>query len=310
MQLHALHVGINDYRGTDNDLDGCVNDALDCARLFGRRHKGTRRDAIDALPFFPEAASQVVLVNRQAVRVRILAELQKLLKRLRLGDLGVFTFSGHGTYVKDKNGDEPDGHDEALVAADLDVIVDDELAVLLERRAPGSRLLVQTDACHSGTATRSLGPRLLGPTDRSHRVRFLPPRAIPRHKLEGWRTARMQRTAKLVDVIHFGACRDNQFAGARRAEARCDVRRLAGRARTATARRRIRPGATNQRVCPRAGLEDPASLLTPRPTPMVMSAIYTKLLLPASIVGLLAAAEMELGSWTQLGVAGVSLFMV
>ena len=212
MQLHALHVGINDYRGTDNDLDGCVNDALDCARLVGRRHKGTRRDAIDTLPFFPEAASRVVLVNRQAVRVRILAELQKLLKRLRPGDLGVFTFSGHGTYVKDRNGDEPDGHDEALVAADLDVIVDDELAVLLERRAPGSRLLVQTDACHSGTATRSLGPRLLGPTDRSHRVRFLPPRAIPRHKLEGWRTARMQRTAKLVDVIHFGACRDNQFA--------------------------------------------------------------------------------------------------
>ena len=43
---------------------------------------------------------------------------------------------------------------------------------------------------------------------------------------------------------------------------------------------------------------------------MIMSAVYAKLLLPASIVGLLAAAEMELGSWAQLGVAGVSLFIL
>lgn len=35
--------------------------------------------------------------------------------------------------------------------------------------------------------------------------------------------------------------------------------------------------------------------------------IYVKLLLPASIAGLLAAPEMEPGSWAQLGVAGVSL---
>lgn len=40
---------------------------------------------------------------------------------------------------------------------------------------------------------------------------------------------------------------------------------------------------------------------------MIMSAFYLKALFPVSIVGLLAAAEMELGSWAQLGVAGVSL---
>lgn len=213
MQIHALHVGINNYAGTENDLLGCVNDATDCARLFGRRNKGTRRDALDLCPFFPAAATQVVLLDRQAVRTRILAELQVLMKKLARGDLGIFTFSGHGTYVRDKRGgDEEDGYDEALVCYDLDVILDDELGVALERRAAGSRLLVQTDACHSGTATRSLGPRLLGATDASQRLRFMPPGRLPKHKLAGWKLARMKRTPKLVDVNHFAACRDRDFA--------------------------------------------------------------------------------------------------
>lgn len=211
MATHALHVGINNYKGTDNDLFGCVMDASDIKRVVGPR-RGAANDALDRCQFFGNADTQVVLLDAKATRARVLAALDLLLKRLERGDLGIFTFSGHGTYVRDKSGDEEDGYDEALVCADLDVILDDELGTMLERRAAGSRLLIQTDACHSGTATRSLGPRLLGPTNRTYRKRFLPPAAIPRRNIEGWRTARLKRTSKLVDVIHFGACRDREFA--------------------------------------------------------------------------------------------------
>lgn len=210
MSTHGLHVGINDYRGSQHDLAGCVNDALDCARLFGRRRKGLHRDVIDACPFFGECDSQVVLVDRAATRSRILAELESLLAKLRRGDWGIVTFSGHGTYVKDAGGDEADGYDEALVTADLDAILDDELGVILEKREPGSKLLVVTDSCHSGTATRSIGPRLAGPPE--SRARFLPPGRIPSERLAGLRVPRMKRPSRLVDVIHFGACRDDQFA--------------------------------------------------------------------------------------------------
>ncbi len=212
MSTHCLHVGINDYRGTANDLAGCVNDALDCQTVFGRRHRGTRREPLDACPFFGKAATQVTLLDRRATRERVLAELQALLRKLARGDLGIFTFSGHGTYVADTSGDERDGYDEALVCADLKVIIDDELVTLFERRAVGSRLLVGTDACHSGTNLRTLGPRLLGPANPNLRGRFLAPWRLPAENLAGWKTVKFAASGKLVDVVHFAACGDRQFA--------------------------------------------------------------------------------------------------
>jgi len=215
--LHTLIIGINDYPGTGSDLAGCANDARNWQRVFGRRHRGAVRDKLDACPFFGSADSQRMLLDGQATRPACLSAIRSLLKLLMPRDLGVVVWSGHGTYVEDTSGDEPDRFDEALVCADGRAIIDDELGELFGRRMSGSRLLVITDSCHSGTATRSAGPRLLGQTGagddlgRDLRVRFLPPARLAANERSGWRTA-PRRSPKLIDVIHLAACQDDQFA--------------------------------------------------------------------------------------------------
>lgn len=212
MATHCLHIGINDYQGDENDLAGCVNDARDLGRLFGRRRRGAVRDAVDGCRYFGSADTQTTLVDRQATRTRILQEAVAVLQRCERGDWAVITYSGHGTYVPDKSGDEADGHDEAIVCYGLDLIVDDSFAELVERRPPGVRVLWLSDSCNSGTNVRTFGPRLLGPTDPNGRHRFLPPHRIPRAKLHAHKAPAMARAAKLVDVLPMAACRDNQFA--------------------------------------------------------------------------------------------------
>src|SRR5689334_5956867 len=105
MTIHTLHVGINDYTGTENDLAGCVNDARNAARLLGLRRRGAVRDAIDQCRFFGDAATVTTLTNKQCTRAKGLAAIAELLGRLERDDWGVVTWSGHGTYVRDKNGD-------------------------------------------------------------------------------------------------------------------------------------------------------------------------------------------------------------
>lgn len=211
MGTHALVVGIDNYPGRADDLSWCVADAMFYARLFGRRGRGTRRDSVDACPFFGNADTIKLLINRHATRRAILTSLTWLLKRLEPGDLGIFAYSGHGTYVLDDSGDEADGFDEAIYVADGRVVIDDEFATRLERRAPGSRFLAITDSCNSGTNMRSFGPRLLGPVSREHRVRFLPPARLPESERYN-RSHTLQRPPELVDVIQLPACLANQFA--------------------------------------------------------------------------------------------------
>lgn len=60
-------------------------------------------------------------------------------------------YVGHGTTVRDENGDEDDGYDEAFVFDD-GVIVDDVLVEhLIDCKHPDSKLILVTDACHSGS---------------------------------------------------------------------------------------------------------------------------------------------------------------
>jgi hypothetical protein len=60
-------------------------------------------------------------------------------------------FTGHGGQVKDLDGDESDGFDEAMVF-DTGHVLDDDLAVLVRDHLNGkTRVLLLTDCCHSGS---------------------------------------------------------------------------------------------------------------------------------------------------------------
>lgn len=61
----------------------------------------------------------------------ILRGLNWLVQDAQPGDLLWFHYSGHGTQVTDRDGDEQDGKDEAICPLDHKMITDDELKQFL-----------------------------------------------------------------------------------------------------------------------------------------------------------------------------------
>jgi len=141
----ALCVAINDYPGTAQDLSGCVRDCKTMSNTL--------------LNTFG-ISEQVKLLNNRATRKNILAELAELVKKTLKGEWLVFYYSGHGTWVPDVSGDEPDGRDEALYVYGRRkkdrILLDDDLRAVIDGLAPGANLLVISDSCHSGSVTRAL----------------------------------------------------------------------------------------------------------------------------------------------------------
>jgi hypothetical protein len=74
---------------------------------------------------------------------------------LRRGDIFLISISSHGSYRTDSTGDEVDGRDETWCLWDGQWS-DDERYVLWQRFAPGVRILVVADLCHSGTTAKAL----------------------------------------------------------------------------------------------------------------------------------------------------------
>jgi hypothetical protein len=154
---HALCIGINDYPGTGSDLSGCVNDAHDWAEELTKRGFGV-----------------TTMLDAEATGEAMREGMRQLLRGASSGDVVVITYSGHGTWVRDDNGDEPDGRDEALCPHDIGSngpLLDDELYDILCDRERGVRTVMISDSCHSGTVAR------FAPSTRTDadRVRFLPP---------------------------------------------------------------------------------------------------------------------------------------
>lgn len=159
---YGLCIGINDYPGTDSDLAGCVNDALDWAGELTARGFEIER-----------------LLDMQATGEAIRNGLAALAQRAQPGDLVVVTFSGHGSFVVDEDGDEADGMDECWCPYDIVAngpISDDELNRIFTSRRPDVRWVVISDSCHSGTVTR-FSHRLDedGAAGQHQAVRFLAP---------------------------------------------------------------------------------------------------------------------------------------
>uniref|UniRef100_A0A6C0BQH9 Peptidase C14 caspase domain-containing protein n=1 Tax=viral metagenome TaxID=1070528 RepID=A0A6C0BQH9_9ZZZZ len=84
------------------------------------------------------------------------------------------TYSGHGSWIRDKSGDEADGRDEVLVPHDYakkGFITDDTLARILARLDARVRCYVVMDCCHSGTVL-DLPYKLSGRTQDSKHQNF------------------------------------------------------------------------------------------------------------------------------------------
>lgn len=106
-----------------------------------------------------EEANMVILMDDgkhiTPTRVNMLKAFQDLAQSSRAGDTCVVHYSGHGGYLKDDNGDEPDRRDETLVPLDYNTagqIRDDDLFKSLVVQVPkGVLLMCLMDSCYSGT---------------------------------------------------------------------------------------------------------------------------------------------------------------
>lgn len=138
MTKRALCVGINAYPNAP--LSGCVNDANDWADLLES-----------------QGYEAHVLLDTAATRIMVLEQLREMVRSAKFGDRIVFTYSGHGSWVPDTSGDEPDGRDEVLCAFDYEsggYIRDDELQDVVSLKRFGVRITIISDSCHSGSVSR------------------------------------------------------------------------------------------------------------------------------------------------------------
>jgi hypothetical protein len=174
MAKRALCIGINDYPGTDSDLAGCVNDAHDWAALLKKR-----------------GFTVGLMLNRKATGKNVRKAIESLMSDSKKGDSIVIQFSGHGSFVPDLDGDEPDRTDECLCPYDIrrnGPVTDDDLHKILSRRDPGARVVMISDSCHSGTVARfapiSTPPTTRGKAAPQRTIRFLPPAVyLPRREV-------------------------------------------------------------------------------------------------------------------------------
>jgi hypothetical protein len=224
----ALLVGINDYPGSQNDLQGCVNDITNVYDVL--------------VKYFDFASADVALLqDKRATKAAILEGLKALVTRAASGDTLVFHYSGHGSQVRDTEGDElADGLDEIICPWDFDwdggFIKDDDFAAIFAGLKQGIALEVILDSCHSGTGTRemildrttlrcgavvgagvgALDEHALWSSRHCIRPRYLAPPADIAHRADEVFGGDLKRRRAGEDValnhVLWSACKSNQYS--------------------------------------------------------------------------------------------------
>ena len=149
-RLRAVLVGVDTYERPDiPPLSGCVNDVALVRRTL-KDVFGVPNDDIR------------VVVNQRATKENILGRLQTTLDQAEDGDIVVFYFSGHGSQIRDRDGDElADRLDELICPYDMDwdrrtYILDDELDALFDSVPPEIVVEVFVDCCFWGAGPSQL----------------------------------------------------------------------------------------------------------------------------------------------------------
>ncbi|MGE0757401.1 MAG: caspase family protein [Pirellulaceae bacterium] len=139
----ALCIGLNQvdrgaYGGWDGALSGCVPDMEFMAELARQRS------------FYDVK----LLKNELATIAEVERYVAWAANDLRPGDLFMISCSSHGAFRTDRGSDELDGRDETWCLWDGQW-TDDQRYRMWQRFAPGVRLLIVADMCHSGTTHRA-----------------------------------------------------------------------------------------------------------------------------------------------------------
>lgn len=147
----GLFIGIN-YNGSKNQLQGCINDAQAISR-FVMQNFGYKKEDCVILTDDPGNRNNA---RAMPTRANIIDAMHWLVSNAQPNDSLIFHYSGHGSTVKDLDGDEETGYDETICPLDFEqagMIVDDDMNTILVQSLPaGCRLTAFFDSCHSGSA--------------------------------------------------------------------------------------------------------------------------------------------------------------
>jgi hypothetical protein len=143
----AFVIGINYENDAKLKLNGCINDTKIIKNILMSDFGYTENDII----------LMTDNTDVKPTRKNIENTLNNILERVRKENITelFLSYSGHGTFVRDRDGDETDGQDEALVPLDCytnGIILDDYLhSAFLSKLPANVNLFSLMDCCHSGT---------------------------------------------------------------------------------------------------------------------------------------------------------------
>lgn len=172
MAKKALLVGINRYSNPGVSLRGCLNDVNSMVGVLTA-----------SFGFSP--SDMKMLVNENATKANIVANLHWLVENAAPGDVLVFHYSGHGSLIalRDEKGQIVDARQPVICTYELnwsDPLTFKEVGQILV--APeGVNITSILDCCHSGHDFRDLKPRYYPGMSLSKseiqdlKMRFLPP---------------------------------------------------------------------------------------------------------------------------------------
>lgn len=225
MTRKALLCGVNAYDSVP--LRGCVNDVHNLQGVL-----------LDRYGFQPQQVR--LLLDADCVKSTLLEGWRWLTEGASPGDVLLFHFSGHGSYIPDTEGEEEDLRDEITCLQNFafddpdSFISDDEWYEMSQAVDPRVHLLLIKDTCHSGGSSRFISVRqdngdekiilankrelsgyqagLVVPEKALSNARFIVPPQLP---AESWQlTGQTRHSARTAAVIHTNlmACGEAQTA--------------------------------------------------------------------------------------------------
>ncbi len=211
----ALLIGVSEYQSNQiNNLPGIL---LDLDMMYSTAQRlGFSQQNIQRLD------------KKQATYANIKQKITHwLTQNVNANDRILIYFSGHGSHIPDKNGDEIDHADEVLVPYDAQikhvmgesyqtlekVIIDDDLNQWLAQ-IPSHHIYMFVDACNSGTAFKGLNNQSLN-LSQTPQVKYLSyPKMMTRLTLRNNRTGTdfADKQHPLSRVVFLAATKDDEFA--------------------------------------------------------------------------------------------------
>lgn len=141
----ALLIGIN-YEGSSAQLNGCINDVQKMKQFLVNNCNYKESDIV-LLTDDTKTKPTAVNIMREIGKLIVSAYYNK-------SDEIFIHYSGHGTSIVDRDGDEDDNRDEALVPLDYQtsgLISDDLLHDYFSYLPETCKCVCLFDCCHSGT---------------------------------------------------------------------------------------------------------------------------------------------------------------